>query len=169
KLNNKLRTKELTMEEFAVERIERKRVVNGVTEYFLKWKGYPRSQNTWEPVNHLYCKDLIAAFEASAKNKPLLNTKRKSAAPASDTKAVIRIKKGESDENKKFGFDRGLEASKIIGATDSSGKLMFLMSWKNSDRLELVPAKLANVMCPQIVINFYEERLTWGPYAGNVK
>ncbi|XP_022193412.1 chromobox protein homolog 1 isoform X2 [Nilaparvata lugens] len=187
-------------EEFSVEKIIDKRIVKGKTEYYLKWKGYPDEENTWEPVENLDCDELIDEFERkraekeAAKKKPAaeptppakkkpekaakLNTSAKEETPkikkrkpeeeeekpqeeqkkkkAVSTPKEVKVKK---DEIK--GFDRGLDAEKIIGATDSSGELMFLMKWKGIDEADLVPAKVANVRCPQIVIKFYEERLTW--------
>jgi len=50
---------------------------------------------------------------------------------------------------------------KIIGATDSSGELMFLIKWQGTEEADLVLAKDVNLMFPQIVIKFYEERFQW--------
>ncbi|XP_003748183.1 chromobox protein homolog 5 [Galendromus occidentalis] len=62
----------------------------------------------------------------------------------------------------KSGFDRALEAERIIGvATDVEQNIRFLIKWKNTDQAELVLAKIANEKIPQMVIKFYEERLTW--------
>ncbi|XP_043065155.1 chromobox protein homolog 1-like [Drosophila ficusphila] len=128
------------MSDFSIERVENKRTVNGRTEYYIKWSAFPRSENTWEPVEYLECPNSMATFEESLKNNTETN-------------------ESLSNENveQKNGFDRGLEPSMILGAVNSSGQLMFLMMWKDSDQSELVPAKLANIRCPQVVIEFDEK------------
>ena len=59
------------------------------------------------------------------------------------------------------GFDRGFEAEKILGATDSAGELMLLVKWRHSDEADLVPARIVNNKCPGLVIDFYEQHSFW--------
>ncbi|KAL1132769.1 hypothetical protein AAG570_010721 [Ranatra chinensis] len=173
-------------EEFSVEKVLDRRIRNGRVEYLLKWKGYTdyflifRADNTWEPEENLDCPDLIQAYEEERKKRNAevvkkeegssTSKRRKTAMPATpagtasppeEKKPVEKKVKKPVDDVKPRGFERNLEPEKIIGATDASGELMFLMKWKGTEEADLVPAKQANQRCPQIVIQFYEERLTW--------
>ena len=133
--------------DYTVEKVVDKRVgLKGKVEYLLKWKGYGDEDNTWEPKENLDCKDLIEIFEKKRK--------RKSGAGG---ETASKKKKGDDDEPR--GFDRILEPERIIGGTDISGELMFLIKWKGSREADLIPAKEANVKCPQTVIKFYEDRM----------
>ncbi|XP_035476486.1 chromobox protein homolog 3a isoform X3 [Scophthalmus maximus] len=145
-------------EEFVVEKVLDQRLVNGKVEFFLKWKGFTDADNTWEPEENLDCPELISAFLEAQKTiteKPA-PMKRKASTDEPETEA-----KKKDVAEKPRGFARNLDPERIIGATDSSGELMFLMKWKDSDEADLVPAREANTRCPQVVISFYEERLTW--------
>jgi len=146
-------------EEFSVEKVIDKRVgKNGKIEYLLKWRSYGDEDNTWEPKENLDCPELIEAFEKQHSQKaraPKQGAEKRKGQGGGEPKA--KRKEGERPR----GFERNLDPERIIGATDSSGELMFLIKWKGSDEADLVPAREANVKCPQTVIKFYEERLTW--------
>ena len=59
--SNKLNDEE---EEYNVERIIDKHYdINGQVFYLVKWKGYQEKDNTWEPIENLYCENLIEEFE----------------------------------------------------------------------------------------------------------
>lgn len=55
-------TKPRVMGVYEVERVVAKRLRGNKAEYFVKWKDYSRTENTWEPSEHLPA-ELIAAFE----------------------------------------------------------------------------------------------------------
>uniref|UniRef100_A0A1B6DV90 Chromo domain-containing protein n=1 Tax=Clastoptera arizonana TaxID=38151 RepID=A0A1B6DV90_9HEMI len=63
------------------------------------------------------------------------------------------------EDNGHTGFEKGLEPEVILGATFHNSKLMFLMKWKGIQDYDLVCFKEARRVCPQIVIQFFEERL----------
>merc|ERR1712080_297110 len=147
-------------EEYTVEKVVDKRTgKSGKIEYLLKWKGYGDKDNTWEPKENLDCHDLMKDFEKNYAAKKATDQKRK--APAATATPNTAEKKKRSEGEKPRGFARGLDPERIIGATGSSGELMFALKWKGSDEADLVPSREANVKCPQLVIKFYEERLTW--------
>lgn len=147
-------------EEFQVDKLLDRRVKNGKTEYLLSWKGYGPEENTWEPKANLDCPELIKAFDDKYKDEKRKKPSSTKKDGASSSKAS-GSKTAPAEDNRLRGFDRGLQAERIIGATDSSGELLFLIKWKGSDEADLVPARQANIKCPQVVIQFYEERLSW--------
>ncbi|KAF3654583.1 putative ABC transporter C family member 9-like [Capsicum annuum] len=51
---------------YEIEVIRMKRVRKGKVQYLIKWRGWPETANTWEPLENLMtCYDVIDAFEES--------------------------------------------------------------------------------------------------------
>ena len=122
-------------------------------------------ENTWEPVDNLGdAEKAIKAYEKDQEAKTMSttskNSKRKSA-PGTVASQPSKLQKVDPKDKAKEGFARGLQAEKIIGIRKDPEKLFFLVKWKGTDDKDFVDAKEAKMKIPQIVIEFYEEKLNW--------
>ncbi|XP_042279912.1 chromobox protein homolog 3b [Thunnus maccoyii] len=169
------------VQEFVVEKIIRRRVSNGRVEYFLKWKGFTDAENTWEPEDNLDCPELIEEFlrnthlsegneeEQSEQLEPEFIPKEEmteqeteiSCMQSQQQACTVPSDSDVLEPDTPTNLSTYLEPECIIGSTDRQGELMFLVKWKNSDDVALLPAREASARCPQVVIDFYEQKLTW--------
>jgi hypothetical protein len=62
---------ELDQDEYIVEELINRRGTKSKREYLVKWRGYPRSESTWEPVQELLrrCADLVDWLEITISAK----------------------------------------------------------------------------------------------------
>ncbi|KAM0935078.1 putative chromatin remodeling & transcriptional activation CHROMO-DOMAIN family [Dioscorea sansibarensis] len=68
---------------YEIEDIRKKRIRKGKLQYLIKWRGWPETANTWEPLENLgSCSDVIDAFEERLLSPPK-KRKRKSGGPQS--------------------------------------------------------------------------------------
>ena len=64
-------------DQWEVEKILKKKKIDGIMKYFVKWVGFPHDQNTWEPIDHLEnVRYMVDEFnrQESEKEKNKLNT-----------------------------------------------------------------------------------------------
>lgn len=162
-------------ENFEVDEIVNHRFRKGKIQYLIRWKNYTPDDDTWEPKENLECPEKILAYNTKAKvaeeinaNKKTKDLKRKSTASpmeiddkiVKEETAPLALPTGQKDFSRFF--TSKYEAERIVGATDEYGELHFLIKWKKMKEADLIPSKIANVKIPQMVIAFYEQRLSWG-------
>ncbi|XP_073342177.1 chromobox protein homolog 3b [Pagrus major] len=178
------KTEETTVvQEFVVEKIIRRRIFNGRVEYFLKWKGFTDADNTWEPEDNLDCPELIEEFLRNSHYTEQIEeeqnelgfipkeemTEQETEISCMQSQQQARTMQSNSDvlqpddehSDAPTNLSTYLEPECIIGSTDRQGELMFLVKWKNSDDVALLAAREASARCPQMVIDFYEQKLMW--------
>ncbi|CAL8139210.1 unnamed protein product [Orchesella dallaii] len=159
---------------YAVEALLDKKERGRKIFYLVKWLGYPDKFNSWEPKEYFaHCLQFVNAFDvAFSKRSTNQNVKVKTRAVAVFSNTPTSVKQGQRRKpskvprrnvaaGRKVGFEKGLQLEKILGVLKQNGELCFLMKWKGSNMLDVVPAREANLKAPQEVIKFYEGRIKW--------
>ncbi|XP_037941445.1 heterochromatin protein 1-like [Teleopsis dalmanni] len=107
------------------------------------------------------------AYTRSTRSSNSANNKRKSEELSKSRTTSVTNKKTRKDkeiaksseQNKLYGFDKGLVAEKILGASTSNGLLEFLIQFRGVQQPEMIPASVVNLKIPQMVIKFYEQHI----------
>ncbi|OHT11454.1 chromatin organization modifier domain-containing protein [Tritrichomonas foetus] len=88
---------------FTPEKVIGFRTEKGIKEYLIKWKGYPKSDATWEKESDLSCASLIKEYKLREKKK--LNQKKSE---------KTSKKKEEKAESQKLSSSHGSEPVSIV-------------------------------------------------------
>lgn len=134
--------------DYEVESILRSQLRDGRQWYYIKWKGFDDSWNTWEPEDLMNCPDKVNEY-----NKRKLEEKPKVQQPSSKAaiaKPVISVKADDDVEAVEFA---------IVEQTQEPAVL-----FKINDQYELLPYKVAKgqekYRIP--IIDYFEKHLVFG-------
>ncbi|XP_004536439.1 ABC transporter F family member 4 isoform X2 [Ceratitis capitata] len=130
-------------EVYEVKDIVGQKVEHGVTYYLIRWKGYTKEDDTWEPEDTLSCPDIIEKF----KNKQSTSkTNKKSGAATKKGRPA----KGDlaADPNKEW------EVDKIIDYAEEKNQRVFRIRWKGFGPKADTWEPEENLSCDEIIDKF---------------
>ena len=142
-------------EEYEVEKIIEKKLVYrpGSDEfmpyYLIKWRGFPDSDNSWEPLTNLSgCSSALRRFELKGYHKFIDN-------PSDPSNIYVNVKENLQD------FDEPRVPEKVLGAYNlkETDQKFYLLKWKNRKEPSILTYEEARDQYPQFMIDFYESNI----------
>lgn len=104
-------------------------------EYLLKWKNYSPKHNSWEPASNLKCTKLMENYEAMRDKLIVVED------PAFINGTAVPVR--------------------ITGTGRLNGRMMFMAQIEGKQTVSWISNAVARKICPQVLLDFYEERLLW--------
>lgn len=170
---------ELSSDEYYVEKVLDKKIIDDEQRYLIKWEGWPMESSTWEPIENLgNIKNLIDEFEKTRKDKSpgnILKNEKFEDIKKSMNSYQIPKKKLNSNDNK---FNRDIKQEtgimldiginvpqEIISCKNHpEHKILCLVKFKErNDGTTIsdayVPSFILKMVSPKILIKFYESKI----------
>lgn len=173
-------------EDFVVEKILNKRFVDGEIQYLVKWEGYERKHNSWEPESSFNDRQMVEEFEEDLLKKMSQRRRSKRSLPkdSGENEEAVPKWKVESEINAELkqrldsskpdgncdsssgkevshGFIKGLVPEAIIGAGKINGEPSFLIKWQGDHPTEFIPTRIVYEYTPKLACVFYESKIVW--------
>lgn len=120
---------------FVVEAIRKHVYRNNKLLYYVKWQGYPESDNTWEPEENLFCEELLNKYK---------------------TKAGLQYIQSPKIKTKTSGFNKKI--AEILGITEGSTNfdMSFYVRLQGEMKCVELPLETIAEANPDMLIDFFE-------------
>ena len=151
---------------FDVEKILAKDVVNGKVFYLIKWLGYTKDWNTWEPEVILSCPEKLKEFEDRLFKE---NKTESKSTQTSTQKCTIKKEPQKKTTQSKKPMTRNqikdiLPRIKEIRANQSNEKFVHFVFPKNSEETQEEQMEVLNYSdfkkkYPDVLFDFYERNM----------
>lgn len=153
--------------DYEVEKILKRRMKNGKVEYFLKWKGFGMEDCTWEPRENLTCTEMIEEFEEEERSGKVVKAvtgrgrPSKSNGSFDEFRSLTPVRDDRELGSDPFAENPMNEPQEIVEVGHRAGALCFRVKWSGDTAgTDWVPAEVANLRCPHIVLRYYKDLLS---------
>src|SRR6266403_235282 len=140
-------------EEYEVEQIVAHRTFGRSKrlQYLIKWKGYPESDNSWEPADQVHAPDLVKRYHSTAKDQSSARSavKDQSAPSIAPYQSLIEEQSATGTKRIKEGrpaLGKSIECLTIFPASLSNNSLKTFLS--NSSLPSNVPSTISTPLNP---------------------
>mmetsp|Transcript_62634 Transcript_62634/g.104235 ORF Transcript_62634/g.104235 Transcript_62634/m.104235 type:complete len:223 (+) Transcript_62634:82-750(+) len=150
--------------DYEVEDILDIRVVDGKTEYLVKWKDYDETgeeANTWEPLSHLQgAQEILEQFEERQRKQQQLSSQ---AGTLDENAAVAGVKRQREESNtaESESSSPWTSISRIRRPEVPGGEPLWLVACADGTEVEVTNMQL-RTKHPQLIIDFYQARIGFG-------
>lgn len=166
-------------EQYEVQAVMDQKLVKGVKQFLIRWKGYGADSDTWEPESTLSCPELIAKFIASKEKKSKGRSPKKSKQDDSEDKGETseeieaieekkpkgrpskKAKRNESDDDDDDDDGEPGEEYEVDRILDvyfkKNGKREFLVHWKGYTSTDNTWEPEENMQCIDLIKKFMDK------------
>lgn len=147
----------MTSEEeiYIVEKIVADKTTKKGKQYFIKWEGYPDSENTWVSARDIFDKELIETYEKSKTKSPTQRTKgSKKESVTKKQKEIVETKRPTISNE----WDSTVES--ILSVQQNDNGLEAHVGFKDG-KILVVPISVVHEKCPLWLIEFYEKNMNF--------